>query len=121
MFLFNSKIFTTLISVFLVWILFSLISLEFEKDKAKKEIKNTELKIEDVRNDNQAIEKFINNFSNPAFLEKVARLRLNYKKSGEEVVFVYRDLNPDIASTSEKFSLDELPNYKKWWYWLLEF
>ena len=117
----NSKFFTGLISVFLAWILFSVISLEFEKNEAKKEVKNVELKIENIKKSSQVLEKLISNFNSQAFLEREARSRLNYKKQGEEVVFVYRDSVSDTASLSEKFSLGSLSYYKKWWRWMLGF
>ena len=115
----NSRFFTGIVSLFLVWMLFSTVSVELEKDEAKREVKNMESKIEEIKKNNQILEKLINNFDNPVFLEREARSRLNYKGQGEEVVFVYRDSTPSTASSSEKFSLDNLPNYKKWWHWLL--
>ena len=89
-----------------------------EKDQVKKEEANIESKIAGIKRDNASIEKYIKNFENPEFLEKEARLRLNYKALGEEVVFVYRDANPQKASASEDTSSKNLPNYKKLWHWL---
>ena len=115
----NSKILTALLSILSVWILFSVISSEVEKDEVKKEETAIEAKISDMKRNNALLEQHINNFENPDFLEKEARLRLNYKVSGEEVVFVHRDLNSQKASSSEELSSRNLPNYKKWWYYLL--
>lgn len=117
----DSKIFTALISIFLVWTLLSVVSVEMEKDAVKKEEKNIEDKINDAKSSNKIIEKFIDNFNDPGFLEKEARIRLNYKLPGEEVVFVHRDLNSKKASSAEEFSINNLPNHKKWWRWLLGF
>ncbi|HXK41064.1 MAG TPA: septum formation initiator family protein [Candidatus Paceibacterota bacterium] len=122
--LLNSKIFTVFISVASVWILFSVISVEIEKDEIKKEEANIEFKITNIKRDNASLEGYIKNFKNPEFLEKEARLRLNYKASGEEVVFVHRDINSQKASSSgtgPSQRTEEPPNYKKWWHWLLGF
>jgi len=116
--LLNSKILTVPLLFVSVWILFSVISIETEKDKIKKEEANIEHKITNIRQDNASLEKYIKNFENPEFLEKEARLRLNYKALGEEVVFVHRDANFQKASLSEEFS-EDLPSYKKWWNWLM--
>jgi cell division protein FtsB len=115
----NSKIFTAIIAVFSVWILFSVVSVEMEKSEVKKEEDNIKAKIGDVTQDNKQLEKFIENFDNPEFLKKEARLRLNYKAPDEEVVFVHRDLNSKKVSSAGEFLEDNLPNYKKWWYYLL--
>src|SRR3989344_6096212 len=77
-----------------------------------------------IKRDNASLEGYIKNFKNPEFLEKEARLRLNYKASGEEVVFVHRDINSQKASSSgtgPSQRTEEPPNYKKWWHWLLGF
>lgn len=117
----NSKILTILLSFLSVWVLFSVISVEVEKEQVKKEEASIEAKTANVIRDNELLEKYIKNFENPEFLEKEARLRFNYKVPGEEVVFVYRDENVPKASSSRDTSPVELPNYKKWWNWLLGF
>lgn len=119
MFFVNSKILTVLLSVLSVWILFSVISVELEKDEVKKEEANIEAKIINIEWESASLERYIKNFDNPDFLEKEARLRLNYKAPGEEVVFVHRDPDSQKASSAEKFSGEDLPNYKKWLHYLL--
>ena len=117
----NSKILTILLSFLSVWTLFSVISVEVEKEQVKKEEASIEAKMANVVRDKKLLEKYIKNFENPGFLEKEARLRLNYKAFGEEVVFVYRDANSQKASSSQDTSTENLPNYKKWRQWLLGF
>jgi len=55
----NSKFFTGVVSLFLAWMLFSTVSVELEKDEAKREAKNMESKIEEVKKNNQILEKLI--------------------------------------------------------------
>ena len=86
-----------------------------------KEVGNVEAKINEVQKDTDYLNKFLAYFKTPAFLEKEARLKLNYKAQGEEVVFIYKDKNP--KKESDSISLEELlakmPNYKKWALYLL--
>jgi len=115
----NSKVFTVLVGASLVWILFSVISLEIDKDEVKEGERNVKAKIDDTIHNNESLERFVKYFDSPLFLEKEARLRLNYKAPGEEVVFVHRDLNSKKTSSVDEILEDNLPNYKKWWYYLL--
>lgn len=119
--LLNSKILTILLSTFSIWILFSVISVVVEKGGVKKEEAVIESKIDDIKQDNELLERYVKNFENPDFIEKEARLRLNYKKQGEKVIFVYQDLTSDAASSSDKFLLKNLSDYKKLWHWLGKF
>jgi len=117
--IFNSKIFTVFLLILSVWLLFSVISVEIKKNEVKSEETAVENKITGIKQDNSSIEKYIKNFQNQKFLEKEARLRLNYKAFDEEVVFVHRDTNLQKASSSQDTLPAELPFYKKWWRWLL--
>lgn len=94
---------------------------EIKKGEVKKEEIVVQTKITGVRLDNDQLERYIKNFENKEFLDREARLRLNYKLPGEEVVFVHRDANPQKASSSQELSPEEMPNYKKWWRWMLGF
>ena len=117
----NSKIFTVLISALALWLILSSVNLNSQRDAVNKEVKNVETRIEEVRNDTNYLNRFLAYFQTPAFLEKEARLKLNYKVQGEEVVFVYRDKNVKKESDSISFEelLSKMPNSKKWWYYLL--
>ncbi|HEY4474484.1 MAG TPA: septum formation initiator family protein [Candidatus Paceibacterota bacterium] len=119
----NSKIFTILACIVVVWLVLSSIDLNTQKERVNKEVKNVETKIKEVQKDTDYLNKFLAYFQTPAFLEKEARLRLNYKAQGEEVVFIYKDKSSDINKESESISFEELlskmPNYKKWFLYLL--
>jgi len=117
----NSKILTVLLSALSVWILFSVVSAEIEKREIKKEEASIESKMTDIKRDNESLENHIKDFENPEFLKKEARLRFNYKALGEEVVFIHRDTNSQKASSSQELTPENLPSYKKWWYWLVGF
>ena len=80
----NSKIFTILACIVVVWLVLSSIDLNTQKERVNKEVKNVETKIKEVQKDTDYLNKFLAYFQTPAFLEKEARLRLNYKAQGEE-------------------------------------
>lgn len=117
----NSKIFTALAGVIALWLTFSSINLNSQRGIVDREVKNVETKIKGVQDDTDYLSKFLAYFQTPAFLEKEARLKLNYKFQGEEVVFIYKDKNMKKESDSISFEelLGRMPNYKKWWYYLL--
>src|SRR3990167_9169884 len=119
----NSKIFTALACIIILWLVLSSVNLNFQRERVNKEVKNVEAKIKEVQKDTDYLNKFLAYFQTPAFLEKEARLKLNYKAQGEEVVFVYKDKGADTDKGSELINLEELlskiPNYKKWFLYLL--
>ena len=118
---FNSKIFTALIAVLVLWLTLSSINLNSQRSVVDKDVRNAEVKIREVQDDTDYLNKFLAYFQTPAFLEKEARLKLNYKAQGEEVVFVYKDKNQKRESDSLSFEglLAKMPNYKKWGLYLL--
>ena len=118
---FNSKIFTALIAVLVLWLTLSSINLNSQRSVVDKDVRNAEVKIREVQDDTDYLNKFLVYFQTLAFLEKEARLKLNYKAQGEEVVFVYKDKNQKRESDSLSFEglLAKMPNYKKWGLYLL--
>ncbi len=117
----NSKIFTVLAGIVTLWFVFSSINLNSQRNTVNKDVKNIEAKIHDIQEDIGYFNKFSAYFKTSAFLEKEARLKLNYKAQGEDVVFIYRDKNVKKASESVNFEklLESLPNYQKWFFYLL--
>ncbi len=117
----NSKVFTALASVLVLWLTLSSINLNSQRGIVDREVKNIETKIEEVQDDADYLNKFLVYFKTPAFLEKEARLKLNYKAYDEEVVFIYKDKNTKKTSDSISFEelLGRMPNYKKWFLYLL--
>ncbi len=117
----NSKIFTALAGVLVLWLTLSSVNLSSQRSLVEKDVKNAEAKINEVQADTDYLNKFLAYFQTPAFLEKEARLKLNYKAQGEEVVFIYKDKNVKKASESVSFEelLGKMPNYKKWFLYLL--
>lgn len=111
----NSKILLSLLGIITAGMILSTINLRSQRNIVARDVRDVESKIREVKKDNEYLNKFLNHFQNSAFLQKEARLKLNYKAPGEEVVFVYRDLNEKASkSLSEEEVLKSMPNYRKW-------
>lgn len=115
----KSKILLAVIIVITGWLGLSFINIRIQEDIVNKEIKDLESKISHLENDNIYTEKLVGYLKHPSFLEREARLRLNYKKPGEETVFVYPDSAEIVSGSLElKNKLDGEPGYIKWWQYL---
>ncbi len=64
-----------------------------------KETMNLQQKIDEANRNLAELEKSKEYFKNPAYLERQARIKLNFKKPDEKVVFVYK--NPYNQSPDE--------------------
>ena len=93
---------------FLSWLIIS----DFpQKAAVSRQVKDLEAKIEALKKEEEkqkSLEAYLNSES---YLEKQARLRLNFKKEGEEAVFVYR--NDEPVKTPAGKSGNENPFLKK--------
>jgi cell division protein FtsB len=98
------------------WLSLSIIKIKLQENIVNEETGNLEQEISGLEKSNDILEKFIAYMNNPSFLEKEARIKLNYKAPGEEVALVYQDENKK-ASSSEDF--ENAPNYIKWWRYLV--
>jgi len=115
----SSKIFTVFTSLIVILAVLSIIGLDNKRNIVIDEIKGLEAKIADITSNNQHIEKFLAYFKSSAYLEKEARMKLNYKAPDEKVVFVLKDRNTNTVTTNSSGPLLNLSNYQKWWNYLL--
>ena len=121
MFILQRKIFTIGLAVLLVWLGYQSWQIKNQRIGTDSQIKELESRATDLESNNQFLASSSDYFSSDAYLERQARLKLNYKLPDEQVAFVYKDTGIKIASVSKDFKaqLSEMPNWKKWWYYLL--
>ena len=107
--------------------LISIIKLEPAIVLVSKELKNINQKIDEVEKNNLELDKLGDYLGSDAYLERQARLKLNYKKPDENVVYVYaknRETNGAGSESSQETSkiLDNkfVENFKKWWWYLVK-
>jgi len=113
-----SKWLSLLLIVLVGWLAFSLPVLNARWTEFEKTLSSLNQKIGDAEKNKNYLEKFMAYFKSPEFLDKEARAKLNYKFPDESVVFVFRDSNSKLIVEAGK-SIDQAPNYKKWWYYIL--
>src|SRR3989344_5582387 len=79
------------IAGFLIWLIIKDLP---QKIETGKQLKDLESKIEALEKEEERQKSLSEYLNTESYLEKQARLRLNFKKEGEEVVFVYRKDEP---------------------------
>ena len=82
-----------------------------QRTEVSRQLEDLEAKIAALEKEEEKERKMADYLNSESYLEKQVRLRLNLKKEGEEVVFVYR--NDDSAKASESFSEIDNPVLSK--------
>ncbi len=118
--IFKSKWFMVMMILVIGWLALSFIKIKLHENIVNKEAEELGVKISNLEKSNSLIEKFIVYMSNPSFIERQARIKLNYKAQDEEVVFIYPDNSAKASFSSENLKNEPPPNYIKWWYYLIE-
>lgn len=117
----SSKFLTVGLAALIFWLGVSLVEVRDKKSVIENKVATLEAKSEDIKKSSDYLEKFITYLSNPSFLDKEARIKLNYKTAGEEVVYVYHDrATATPASASAETNKKEKPFYKKIWNFIFD-
>jgi cell division protein FtsB len=114
----NSKWFSLLLIILVGCLVFLLLGMSARRAEFEQAVSDSEQRVAVAKRDKAYIEKFIAYFKSPAFLEKQARMKLNYKSPDEEVAFIFRDPNSKPEADTGDW-LEREPNYRKWWYYIL--
>jgi len=117
----RSKYFSIAAVLLVGWLVLSVINVASHTntlEEKESDLRNKSVKIE---GDNEVLVREIEHAQNPSFLEKEARVKLNLKAPDEEVLFVYGTelVSPELSPESESINLEDLPNFKKWIYYIL--
>ena len=81
----------------------------------KQEIKYIQGNVNQVRQEQEELERKQSYYRSEAYLEQQARIQLNYRKPGEQVVYIYRTASEPQETKPE----EPLTNLKLWWYYFL--
>lgn len=100
----------------------SLIKIEPALLTIRKELKNLDKKIAEVRQSASELERLGTYLNSDAYFERQAKLKLNYKKPDEKVVYVYTTKTQNRAETLKKSQTTQgaLKNWQKWWQYLFD-
>lgn len=103
------------------WLWYGVWKIRLDRKESVAHIKDFETRVVDLERANQFLASSSAYFASDAYLERQARLKLNYKLPDEEVAFVYKDTSIKVTPPAEEFKvkLASLPNWQKWWYYLL--
>jgi len=89
--------------------------------QVKKDLDKLDTEIANFNKQKEDLNNLLDYYKNESNLENEARVRLNLKKEGEEVVIIL----PTATSTEDNgaiskpsdYDISNLPNYKQWWYY----
>ncbi len=117
----QSRWFTFLAVVIIGFFLLLIIKLKPSLETVSQEVNNLNQKIAEAEQGLSELQKLGDYFKSAAYLEREARLKLNYKKPGESVVFVYKNQHAQSpAKPNDTTKLPTiLPNWQKWLSYLL--
>ena len=79
-------------------------------------MKHIQGSIDQVRQAQAELERKHAYYQSEAYLEQQARIQLNYKKPGEQVVYIYRTTGHEQEVITAPATLT---NLKLWWYYLI--
>jgi len=113
------KVLTPLLILVLIWLGYLVFKVRAQRDVAVQHVHDLESKIADTQESSQLIASSSAYLSSDAYLERQARLKLNYKYPDENVAFVYQDKsvktdsNPDQTESGTQISI-----WKRLWLWI---
>ncbi len=119
--LIRSRIFfIVLIPIFLA-LLVGIFQQFYHRYQVKKDLDKLDTEIANFNKQKEDLNNLLDYYKNESNLENEARVRLNLKKEGEEVVIIL----PTATSTEKSGginsqgseNIENLPNYKQWWYY----
>lgn len=103
--LLQSKLVTAGLVLIIGFFLLSIIKLQPALISVRKEIKNIDQKISEIERARQEAEKLGEYRNSPAYLERQARIKLNYKKPDEKVVYIYTTETRNSSPETQKEKL----------------
>ncbi len=114
---FKSKFILALFVTIFFIIAFYATSSLYQNYQIRKEIAILDKLISDLNNDNKKLKSIKDKLADSDFIEREAKLKLNFKKEGEEVIVLLDNKYSDKANESENKKNEQLQrnsNVKKW-------
>lgn len=98
------------------WLGVSALKVSVQREQADKEVTNLEARITALEKENERLARLTSTSYSDAFLEKEARLKLNYKAPDEQVFFIYRDTDERKAPVQKE--PESVSTYESIWNWV---
>src|SRR5579872_3769505 len=119
--LLQRKTLTVVLALFVAWMGYRAWQIRDQRQQVALDAQSLEARVQDLQRNNQFLASSSAYFSSNAYLERQARLELNYKLPDEQVAFVYKDTSVKTTAPAPgiQSQIAQMPNWKKWWYYLL--
>jgi len=115
----RSKYSAPIVIVLIFWLGLVIVKTHNQRVDVDSRVSDLESKASDIERANRYIEKLLTYIKTPEFLDREARIRLNYMSSDEKVAYVYTDRNAKIEiQESEKDEGGNVNIFQKFWQWL---
>ena len=116
--LIRSKIFFIFLSPIFLALLVGIFQQFYHRYQVKKELDVLKAEVANYNKQKEDLNKLIDYYKNKSNLENEARVRLNLKKEGENVVIILPTAtSTENSGTLSQKNIENLPNYKQWWYY----
>lgn len=113
----TSKITAVILVLLALWLARGAIFIAVQKAGVELVLSGMRTKLETLKKEHETLEKTVSYLRDKSYLEREARLKLNFKAIGEKVAFIYRETTPDtVASGSADVEQGGLEKIKNWLY-----
>ena len=112
---------TVVLLLAFLWLSHGLYQVDSRRESVQVQVSDLQSKISGMERENEFLASASAYFESDSYLERQARVKLNYKLPDEEVAFIYKDTESEEISSEKVFRdrLAQMPNWKKWWYYVL--
>ena len=110
----NSKYFTTGLIILVAFLGLAFIRVRQPIQDLNAEINHMNQKLAEAQRKNKDLTKEASNFQNEAYIERQLRLKLNYKKSDEEAVLIYKTEPIVQQPQNESFLATQYYKFSSW-------
>ncbi|KKU22530.1 MAG: hypothetical protein UX31_C0001G0048 [Candidatus Nomurabacteria bacterium GW2011_GWA1_46_11] len=93
---------TVVLAAVLIWLGYRALQIQDRAGQISSQVEDLAAKAEDLERDNRFLASSSAYFQSNAYLERQARLKLNFKLPDEQVAFVYKDNSIKAASNSHE-------------------
>src|SRR4030042_2292817 len=129
---FTSKFLLFFLIIVFIWSVIACVKITYKKKQMVKESEELQAEISKIQEENKQLAGIKDILTDPSFLEREAKRRLNLKREGEDVVIVPEgEINQvvkgaengeveQIGENSANIEPKEETNLRKWWRYFFE-
>ncbi|MEK7579899.1 MAG: septum formation initiator family protein [Patescibacteria group bacterium] len=110
----NSRLVSIGLGIIFLFLLWLVVKDYPQKAEVSRQLNDVKTKLESLTRDEARQKSLAEYLSSESYLEKQARIRLNLKKEGEEVVFIYKKEEPETGKEDNKNENPFLLKLKEW-------